>query len=194
MEAAYVYADSGKTLRHFICGMAEGDDTDSGEYSFTGIETIAENAFYAPWNVKRVFFDAALATVKKEAFKDAGELEVFCCGKLLQNNSEDSIQNLEVNDMAKNSSQAFSVETAAFSGCTALHTVIFPKCGTLKIEKNAFAGCYVLRTVVALADEIKWTENPFKDCPQELVFVCYEHSGVEQFARENGYRYVYVQQ
>ena len=63
----------------------------------------------------------------------------------------------------------------------------------IELAKQAFEECSSLRTVVALAKNIKFTEIPFKDSPKDLLtFVCYEKSEVEQFARENGYRYVNV--
>ncbi len=203
-----VYVEKDQTLNYFICSFSEDNEKDEkevsdeqaknsnnenkennapDEYSITGISEIGERAFHAPWNVKRVFFDGNLNKIKKEAFKDADELEVFCCA---EKGEENFLKGLKLNKLPKG--KEFSVETLAFSGCVNLHTVIFPNCGTLKIEKNAFSDCKELRTVVAIAEEIDFTENPFTDCPEYLTFVCKKDSAVEKFARENGYRSVYV--
>lgn len=222
MKAVYV-EEVEKILKYFVCGFKKDED-ECEEYHFEGIKTIAEKAFYAPWNVKRVFFDETLATIKKEAFKDCGELEVFCCGsegdynllkgiepnELLVSVKDTELQDSEKGESLGTDSEAqpsdseqnqeirekseteFSVQTSAFVNCEDLHTVIFPKCDKLKIEKKAFAGCSSLRTVVADVKDIDFTENPFEGCPRELVFVCSKDSAVERFARENGYRSVYV--
>ena len=86
----------------------------------------------------------------------------------------------------------FNVQTNAFSGCENLHTIVFPKCSKLVIEKSAFENCSSLRTVVAFVDEISFTENPFEECPKELIFVCSKDSEIERFARENGYGIIYA--
>ena len=183
-----VYVEKDQTLEYFIFGLNESNIDNLEEYTIKGISEIGERAFHAPWNVKRVFFDENLAKIKKEAFKDADELEVFCCtGK---KGEENFLKGLETNKLLDVTE--FSVETLAFSGCVNLHTVIFPNCGTLKIEKNAFSDCKELRTVVAIAEEIDFTENPFSDCPEYLTFVCEKDSAVARFARENGYNRIYV--
>ena len=223
MNAVYV-EEVEKTLKYFVFGLKQ-DGNECEEYHFKGIKTIAERAFCSPWNVKRVFFDESLTTIKKEAFKECGELEVFCCGsegefnllkgikpnelpvsanltesqnsetgKKPTQNSEEEDKNSEQSIKTKDSLEnGFTVQTSAFVNCENLHTVVFPKCGTLKIEKKAFSGCESLRTVVAFSENIDFTENPFEGCPRELVFVCSKDSAVERFARENGYRSVYVQ-
>ena len=223
MKAVYV-EEVEKTLKYFVFGLKK-DENDSDEYHFEGIKAIAERAFCSPWNIKSVFFDESLTTIKKEAFKDCKDLELFCCGSegdynllkgiepnellvsvkdtVLQDSEKgeslgtdseaqpsDSEQNQEIREKSETE---FSVQTSAFVNCENLHTVVFPKCGTLKIEKKAFSGCESLRTVVAFSENIDFTENPFEGCPRELVFVCSKDSAVERFARENGYRSVCVQ-
>lgn len=220
MKAVYVKEDS--ILKYFIFGMNEkNDEINSEEYQFENIEIIKSKAFQNPWNVKRVLFDEKLKTIEKESFKDCSELEVFCCGQVsdLQKNE---IVNLKINElvtemkMEKSSGQPenkeiennqensesnkdmeikkenFIIQTSAFSGCENLHTVVFPKCSKLTIEKSAFANCSSLRTVVAFVDEISFTENPFEECPKELIFVCSKDSEIERFARENGYGIIYA--
>ena len=184
-----VYVEKDKTLEYFIFGLNESNIENLEEYTIKGISEIGERAFHAPWNVKRVFFDENLAKIKKEAFKDADELEVFCCA---EKGEENFLKGLKLNKLPKG--KEFSVETLAFSGCVNLHTVIFPVISSdskIIIEKDAFSACESLRTVVLVSEEkskIEFTENPFADCPEYLTFVCKKGSAVEKFARENGYR------
>ena len=217
-----VYVKENNELKYFIFGMNEKyDEIDSEEYRFENIEIIKSKAFQNPWNVKRVLFDEKLKTIEKEAFKDCSKLEVFCCCQV-SNLQKKEIVNLKINElvtetkMEKSSGQPenkeiennqensesnkdmeikkenFIIQTSAFSGCKNLHTVVFPKCSKLTIEKSAFANCSSLRTVVAFVDEISFTENPFEECPKELIFVCSKDSEIERFARENGYGIIYA--
>lgn len=168
----------------------EFEDMDDS-YRFKDIKSISEKAFYNPWNLRRVYFDNNLEKIKKEAFEDCSELEVFCCGEVC-NNNDSTIAGLKLN---KKDVKSFKIETKAFSGCTQLHTVVLPECDKLIIEKDAFKDCKELRTVVCLCNKISFTENPFEDCLESLVFVGekdekQECSDLERFARENGYRYV----
>lgn len=171
-------------------GVAESkefEDMDDS-YRFEDIEVISEKAFYNPWNLRRVYFDDNLREIKKEAFEDCSELEVFCCGEVCNNNDDkdSTIKGLKFNQKV----DSFVIETKAFSGCKQLHTVVLPEYDELIIEKDAFKGCKELRTVVCLCNKISFTENPFEDCLESLVFVGNKNSDLERFARENGYRYV----
>lgn len=186
-----------KELKYFIFGSnikieesKEFEDMDDS-YRFEDIKSISEKAFYNPWNLRRVYFDNNLEKIKKEAFEDCSELEVFCCGEVCDNN-DSTITSLKLNEKDV---ESFVIETKAFSGCEQLHTVILPKCKKLIIEKDAFKDCKELRTVVCLCNKISFTENPFEDCLESLVFVGkkdekQECSDLKRFARENGYRYV----
>ena len=116
--------------------------------------------------------------------KSSGQSE----NKEIENNQENSESNKDMEIKKEN----FIIQTSAFSGCKKLHTVVFPKCSKLTIEKSAFANCSSLRTVVAFVDEISFTENPFEECPKELIFVCSKDSEIERFARENGYGIIYA--
>ena len=219
MNPVYIL-DNKNELKYFIFGINEtNDEIDSEEYRFEGIKIIKNNAFQNPRNVKRLVFDKNLKTIEKEAFKDCSDLEVFCCGEYYDQPQE-QIVNLKVNELVKkqdvtisssqsdetktksdteskedikNPKDSFTIQAFAFAGCEKLHTVVFPECSKLTVEKSAFSGCESLRTVIALCDEISFTENPFEDCPKELVFVCTKDSATERFARENGYRVVNVQ-
>lgn len=179
-------------------GVAESEEPKEFEdmddsYIFKNIKSISEKAFYNPWNLRRVYFDDNLEKIKKEAFGDCSELEVFCCGEVCDNNDDkdSTIKGLKFNQKV----DSFVIETKAFSGCTQLHTVVLPECKKLIIEKDAFKGCKELRTVVCFCDKILFTENPFEGCPESLVFIGnkdteQEFSDLKRFARENGYRYV----
>ena len=203
-----------KELKYFIFGsnikVEEADDSDDSEeskeskeskefedmddsYRFEDIKVISEKAFYNPWNLRRVYFDDNLKEIKKEAFEDCSELEVFCCGEVCNNNDDkdSTIKGLKFNQKV----DSFVIETKAFSGCKQLHTVVLPECKKLIIEKDAFKDCKELRTVVCFCNKISFTENPFADCLESLVFVGNkddekEFSDLKKFARENGYRYV----
>lgn len=198
-----------KELKYFIFGsnvkVEEADDSGNSEkaeeskefedmddsYRFKDIKSISEKAFYNPWNLRRVYFDDNLKEIKKEAFEDCSELEVFCCGEVC-NNNDSTIAGLKLN---KKDVKSFKIETKAFSGCSVLHTVVLPECKKLIIEKDAFKDCKELRTVVCSCKKISFTENPFEDCIKSLVFVGkkdekQECSDLKRFARENGYRYV----
>lgn len=208
-----------KELKYFIFGsnvkVEEADDSGNSEktegvaeseepkefedmddsYRFEDIEVISEKAFYNPWNLRRVYFDDNLKEIKKEAFEDCSELEVFCCGEVCNNNDDknSTIKGLKFNKEIESKIDSFKIETKAFSGCTQLHTVVLPKCDELIIEKDAFKDCKELRTVVCSCNKISFTENPFEDCLESLVFVentDNEDSDLKRFARENGYRYV----
>lgn len=179
-------------------GVAESEEPKEFEdmddsYIFKNIKSISEKAFYNPWNLRRVYFDDNLEKIKKEAFGDCSELEVFCCGEVCDNNDDkdSTIKGLKFNQKV----DSFVIETKAFSGCTQLHTVVLPECKKLIIEKDAFKGCKELRTVVCFCDKILFTENPFEGCLESLVFIGnkdteQEFSDLKRFARENGYRYV----
>lgn len=202
MKPVYI-KDKDYGLKYFIFGINEkNDEIDSEEYRFEGIKIIKNNAFQNPRNVRRLVFDKNLKTIGKEAFKDCSDLEVFCCGEYYDQPQE-QIVNLKVNELVKkqdatisssqsikNPKDSFTIQAFAFAGCEKLHTVVFPECSKLTVEKSAFSGCESLRTVIALCDKISFTENPFEDCPKELVFVCTKDSATERFARENGYRIV----
>lgn len=185
MKPIFVESEE-KELKYFIFGCNEKPKTGEDSCIFKNIKSISEKAFYDPWNLRRVYFDDKLKEIKKEAFEDCTELEIFCCGKLCKKEENDKIKGLKFNKKLG----SFVIETKAFSGCEQLHTVILPKCKKLIIEKDAFKDCKELRTVVCLCNKISFTENPFADCPESLVFVGKENSDLERFARENGYRYV----
>ena len=210
----YYVKDANDTLKYFICGFANENKDCSESNVFRGIKTIKNKAFYLAPNLKRVFFDKSLEIIKQEAFKDCSDLEIFGPTDIDESQSNqqtypsssgeptniaesqsDIIFNEEyIKKMKdeKDRKQSFTIETLAFANCENLHTVILPYYQSLKIEKDAFSGCTSLRTVITFAETFSFTENPFRECPKTLVFICSKDSFIEQFARENGYRSICV--
>ncbi|MBO4705467.1 MAG: leucine-rich repeat protein [Spirochaetaceae bacterium] len=200
MKAVYISEKQG-VLKYFVCTIEEttsknNENSEAEDYSFSGIKTIAEKAFISANEVKRVFFDKTLTAIQKEAFKKCENLEAFCCGEFKETDiKKEAIdkENAKLKGVSiSNLQSAFVIETSSFSDCKKLKTIILPKCKVLRIEKNAFSGCDKLRTVISLAKKTEFTDNPFEDCSKDLVFVCLKDSEIEQFARENDYRYVNV--
>ena len=210
----YYVKDANDTLKYFICGFANENKDCSESNVFRGIKTIQNKAFYLAPNLKRVFFDKSLEIIKQEAFKDCSDLEIFGPTDIDESQSNqqtepsssgeptniaesqsDIIFNEEyIKKMKdeKDGKKSFTIETLAFANCENLHTVILPYYQSLKIEKDAFSGCTSLRTVITFAETFSFTENPFRECPKTLVFICSKDSFIEQFARENGYRSICV--
>ena len=95
-----IFVKNEKELKYFIFGsnikVEEADDSEESKefedmddsYRFEDIKVISEKAFYNPWNLRRVYFDDNLKEIKKEAFEDCSELEVFCCGEVCNNNDD----------------------------------------------------------------------------------------------------------
>ena len=193
-------------LKHFICALKDGKN-EKEELEFKNIDTIAQNAFMNATDIKEICFNENLKTIKKEAFENCGNFEVFRCEKKVpqdnsgadvdnnaNGNSEDTKNHSIENFATAKIDDTFIIETSAFTKCKNLHTVILPDCKKLVIEKDAFDGCSSLRTVVCFAEEIDFTENPFESCPETLTFVGNKDenktSELERFARENGYRFI----
>lgn len=207
----YYVKDANDTLEYFICGFANENKDCSEINVFRGIKTIKNKAFYLAPNLKRVFFDKSLEKIKQEAFKDCSDLEIFGptdIDESQSNQKSDSLSSGEPTNIAESQSdiifneeyikkmkdekKSLTIETLAFANCENLHTVILPYYQSLKIEKDAFSGCTSLRTVLTFAETFSFTENPFRECPKTLVFICSKDSFIEQFARENGYRSICV--
>lgn len=190
-----VYIKEKDDLKYFLFAMNTNKENNEECY-FKDIQTIKNGAFKNVKNLERIYFNEKLQKIEKNAFKDNISLEVFCCCNIEKFKKSDN-ENLELTDIiadktADKQKKNFTVEAFSFSGCENLTTVVFPKCSKLTIEKFAFENCSSLRTIVVLAEEISFTDNPFEDCPSDLVFICKEDSTVERFARENGYGIVYV--
>lgn len=181
IEGIYV-KDKNKELKYFVSIKDE-------KVNFSGIKRIKNEAFRDSNIGESVFFDKELETIEDGAFKNCEDLKLFSCiEEKTENNSETKEPYIEGIKIFQSNSDIFEIQSSAFEGCSRLDTVIFPKCKKLVIEKDAFSGCESLRTVVALCDDIEFTENPFEDCPDYLTFICFKDSRVEKFARENDYR------
>ena len=183
-----VYVEKDKNLEYFICSFPENNEKETVCIDGSFNDVISKNAF-SNSNIRFVHIKNKLYCIFQSTFENCECLEV-----VLFEESDDSSENKESTPpeikgiKLKSVSGDFTVQTNAFKNCCSLNTVIFPNCDTLTIEKNAFSDCEALRTVVAFADNIDFTENPFADCPEYLTFVCKKGSAVEKFARENGYR------
>lgn len=176
-------------LKHFICAINDGNQNEEKEVKFSNINIISSKAFQDVSGIKRISCDRNLTKICRESFKNCEDLEVFDCTmdcKEETPKSECSVENLSIPKIGGD----FTIESLAFSKCKNLHTVILPECSTLIIEKDAFENCSSLRTVIFLADKIKFTENPFENCPESLVFVGKQNSELEKFTLANGYRYI----
>lgn len=198
-----IYIKENNELNYFLFAMNKNIENNEECY-FSDIQTIKSDAFKNVKNLERIYFNEKLQKIEKNAFKDNISLEVYSCCNI-EKCKENNNKNLELNDIiadktadktadetADKQKKNFTVEAFSFSGCEKLNTVVFPKCSKLTIEKFAFENCSSLRTIVVLAKEISFTDNPFEDCPSDLVFICNKDSTVERFARENGYGIVYV--
>ena len=158
----------------------------------TAIAAISKSAF-ANSDAENILLSSCSTGIGKSAFENCDKLKTVIFGEI-----ENSIIGDESDSTLKNASPAsvrgdFTIQTNAFKGCSSLTTLILPEIsGTLTIEKDAFSSCEKLRSVVAICDEAVFTGNPFSGCPARLTFVCDKDSKVARFARENGYRSVYV--
>lgn len=192
-----VYIKENNDLKYFLFAMNKNIENNEECY-FSDIQTIKNGAFKSVKNLEHIYFNEKLQKIEKNAFKDNINLEVFSCYNIEKFKESDNA-NLELNDIiadktADEQNKNFTVEAFSFSGCEKLNTVVFPNCSKITIEKFVFENCSSLRTIVVLAEEISFTDNPFEDCPSDLVFICNKDSTVERFARENGYGIVYVKQ
>lgn len=185
------------TIKHFICTF----NTNS-KIEFNDIETVSSKAFMNDTTIVHVSFDDKLKKIQQSAFENVENLEIVEINSpksLFYQNDKDS------NDTGRNNlvlvqtyfsterkQKRLEIQTHSFKNCLKLHTVIFPKVKEIIIEKEAFAGCESLRTVVLIANKVTFTENPFYDCKKDLCFVCNKNSSVDKFARENGFRTIYV--
>ena len=168
-----------------------------------GITAISESAF-ANSDAENILFSGCSSdcyTIGKSAFEDCDKLKTVIFGKL--GGGKEIETSLLKNVVPASAAGNFTIQTNAFKGCSSLTTLVLPKIsGMLTIEKDAFSGCEKLRTVVADCGNADFTENPFSGCPAHLTFVCKKNfdkkkpnkkdSKVARFARENGYRSVYV--
>ena len=156
-----------------------------------GITAISESAF-ANSDAENILLKDQFSSIRKSTFENCDKLKTVIFGELEKSDGKGKATGI-LKNVVPASADNFTIQTNAFKGCSSLTTLILPKIsGMLTIEKDAFSGCEKLRAVVAICDEAVFTGNPFSGCPAHLTFVCEKNSKVDRFARENGYRSVYV--
>lgn len=82
-------------------------------------------------------------------------------------------------------------QAKAFYNCSKLHTVILPNAKNITIEKDAFSGCTALRTVVFGLGVVKIHDQSFVGCTN-VRFVCLSGSTADKFAREQKIKVINV--
>lgn len=179
--------EKNNTVAYFI-GNYKADDF--AEIDNTA--TISESAF-AHSDAEKILFKNCSPNIGEKAFEGCKLLTTVIFGEVEKDETFEKsvLKNVTLAPATGN----FTIQANAFKDCAKLATLVLPKVDDkhkLVIEKDAFFGCGALRTVVAIYGEIDVTGNPFADSPEHLTFVCKKDSGVARFARENGYRSVYV--
>ena len=182
-----VYLEKNNCMEHFI-----GSFDEDWFVVIDNSTSIAESAF-AHSDVEQILFKDCTPDIGEKMFEGCGSLATVIFGEL---ETDETIEQSTLKNLTLASADGdFTIQVNAFNGCESLTTLVLPKVDDnhkLVIEKDAFCGCWSLRTVVALCDTIDFTENPFANEAEHLTFICKENSGVARFARENGYRSVYV--
>ena len=179
-----IYLEKNNSMEHFISNFNADE--------FTEIDSNAAIAKYAfaHSDVGKILFKGCPSSIGESAFEGCGDLITVIFSKL-ETDETSSLKNLT----PASADGDFTIQVNAFNGCGSLTTLVLPKVDDnhkLVIENDAFCACGALRTVVALCDTIDFTGNPFAEEAEHLTFICKENSGVARFARENGYRSVYV--
>ena len=200
MEGIYL---ENKSMAYFIAGYKDNTFVEIS----SSAASISASAF-AHSDVEKILFKDCPESIGEKAFEDCESLTTVIFGELGKNgtaadegnsnsaNCETKIgKSVLKNVKLVSAGDDFTIQANAFKDCAKLATLVLPQVDDehkLVIEKDAFSGCNSLRTVVALCDKADFTGNPFADSPEHLTFVCKENSEVARFARENGYRSVYV--
>ena len=182
-----VYLEKNNSMDYFI-GSFKADDF----AEIDGTAAIAKSAF-AHSDVEKILFKGCPKSIGEKAFEGCESLTTVIFGEL---GKDEAIEQSVLKNLTLASATGdFTIQANAFKDCAKLATLVLPKLDDkhkLVIEKDAFCGCRALRTVVALCDKADFTGNTFANSPEHLTFVCKENSEVARFARENGYRSVYV--
>ncbi|MBD5414384.1 MAG: leucine-rich repeat protein [Treponema sp.] len=215
MKSMYIEKGNKKNIAYFI-----GSFKDNNFVEIDNTATISESAF-AHSDVEKILFKNCSPNIGEKAFEGCESLVTVIFGELEKdkqdNDKSETTNNQTTNNQTTNNqtttenyetkigkntiknlklastSSAYAIQANAFKDCAKLATLVLPQVsGTLTIEKDAFSGCGALRTVVAICNKVDFTDNPFADSPEHLTFICKENSNVARFARENGYRSVYV--
>ena len=195
MKGIYLEKDDKgvKSIAYFIGSFKEDDE------EFVEIDdndAIAKSAF-AHSNVEKILFKGdECSDIGEKVFEDCGELTTVIFGELWKDETlADKEKSILKNLTLASARGDYIIQSNAFKDCAKLATLVLPKVDDnhkLVIENDAFCACGSLRTVVALCDTIDFTGNPFAEEAEHLTFICKENSGVARFAREHGYRSVYV--
>lgn len=187
------YFDNGSALIHFAYAEIKLNEPVTLNLTTENkIIMISPRAVSNCSSLQQVVLGESVLTIAEKAFVECGELQIVKYSKKEDcQNQKDSFVELE-------NGKTLSVQYQAFKECAKLHTVVFPeikKGATIRIEKESFLNCYELRSVILIGNgTFEISEDAFSGCDtKKLVFVCTKDSIVEQFARENGYRWVNVQ-
>ena len=182
-----IYLEKNNSMDYFI-GSFKADDF----AEIDGTAAIAKSAF-AHSDVEKILFKGCPKNIGEKAFEGCESLTTVIFGEL---GKDEAIEQSVLKNLTLASTTGdFTIQANAFKDCAKLATLVLPKLDDkhkLVIEKDAFCGCRALRTVVAICDKADFTGNPFANSPEHLTFVCKENSEMARFARENGYRSVYV--
>lgn len=193
MKSIYLEKDDkkNKSMAYFI-GSFKEDDDEFAEIDSTA--PIAASAF-SHSDVEKILFKGCSPDIGEKAFEGCESLTTVIFGELGNDKTAADKEQAPIKNLTLASATGdYTIQSNAFKDCAKLTTLVLPKVpsGKLIIEKDAFCGCRALRTVVAICDKADFTDNPFADSPEHLTFVCKEKSEMARFARENGYRSVYV--
>ena len=182
-----IYLEKNNSMEHFISFFDEDwfgviDNTTS----------ISESAF-AYSDTDMLLFKNCTPDIGEKAFEGCESLVTVIFG---EPGTDETIERSVLKNLKLAAATGdYVIQADAFKDCTKLATLVLPEVNgkhRLVIENDAFCACGSLRTVVALCDTIDFTGNPFANEAEHLTFVCKENSGVARFAREHGYRSVYV--
>lgn len=82
------------------------------------------------------------------------------------------------------------VREEAFAGCTNLYSAVMKR-GVKTIESKAFKGCTNLKSVKVPNNVTDIADDAFEGCSR-AVFYCDEGSYAEQYAKEHGFKVIYM--
>lgn len=177
-----IYFENDGDMAYYIGSFKEDDE------KFLEIEDIKQNiakSAFAHSDVEYVLFKNCSPNIGEKTFEGCESLATVIFGELEKDKT-----------FEKHALKNLTPTTPSGNNFTSLTTLVLPKLSdehTLIIEKDAFCGCDAMRMVVALCGEIDFTENPFALGAENLTFICKKDSAVVRFARESGYRSMYVE-
>ena len=187
MASTVYLKDNSNCFEYFICNFP---DDDKKSVCISNAIVISK-AFKNSDSIENVFLEKC-ELIQESSFENCKDLRNIIWREKNRKEESTSLQIKNLHGINLLSINKITIQHESFKNCTKMQTLILPVSKEISIEKDAFKGCSTLRTVVACSDTIHFTENPFEDCPEELVFICYKGSAIEQFARENGYRWINV--